>query len=81
MSHEHHAKVLLEFIREIDGCIEDSATTGCVPVLDAVETVRLLKALVRGAPVHETDDEKIKRRIRRPDLTVTALTFQWGGAQ
>ncbi len=81
MNHEHHAKVLLEFIRGIDECIEDAATTGHVPVLDAVETVRLLKALVSGAPAHAVDDEKTRRRIGRTPLTISALTFQWGGAQ
>lgn len=81
MSHEHHAKVLLEFIRSIDECIEDSATTGYVPVLDAVETARLLKALVNGAPAHAVDGEKTQRRIKRTSLTVSALTFQWKGAK
>jgi hypothetical protein len=61
----YHGEGLLMLIREIDDLIEQSTETGALPVLDAVGTSKLLKALVRGDREHLQDEERVKRRLAR----------------
>lgn len=69
-----HGRVLLSFINMIDDLIQESASDGMVPVLDAVSTVRLLKALVRGAPAHEPERAGTKARISSSAVRGTKIT-------
>lgn len=86
MSHEIHAKALLMAISQIDECIAEAVDTGAVPVLDAVEMARLLRALVAGAPSHKVNRESLRRRLDRMQAsaenpvartTVTAVGVEW----
>lgn len=47
-----HATVFLAFLASIDDHVHESTAQGARPLLDAVETVRLLRALLEHRPVH-----------------------------
>lgn len=65
MTHKWHGKALLMAIRHIDSFVEECSVDGSVPVLDAVETSRLLKALVRADESHRPDVDTAMRRLSR----------------
>lgn len=78
-----HGATLLEFVKDIDAHILSTVDTGQVPVLDAVEVSRLLKALIVHAPEHSIDHEKTYARMRRgmasgAGYALASVSFAWG---
>ena len=71
MTHKFHGKALLMAIRDIDNFVEECSADGSVPLLDAVETSRLLKALVRGDAAHRPDIERGMRRLSRMKVSAS----------
>lgn len=49
-----HGRLLVKFIERVEAEVGVAAQQGCKPVLDAVETVRVLRALVEHRPSYET---------------------------
>lgn len=76
-----HGQILVSFVQRIDECIAQSVDTGRVPVLDAVETSRLLKALIVAQKSYDPDVAAGEARaIRGRDdagFTVMVLSFGW----
>lgn len=59
----HHGRGLLAMIAEIETLCEEALSQGHAPLLDAVSTAKLLRALVAGAPNYTPDDERISQRL------------------
>lgn len=47
-----HADVLLTLLKNIEDHVGEAAQRRCVPLVDAVELARLLRALIGHAPTH-----------------------------
>lgn len=69
-----HGHLLLKFIERVEEEIASSAQRGCRPVLDAVETVRVLRALVEHRDSYESRPIEENRAARWCILTPSA---QW----
>ena len=74
-----HARALLITIKQLDEFIERSVTTGDVPLLDAVEASKLLKALVYHQRSYSPDLDSVRRRAARSEsgYTVSAIGISW----
>lgn len=59
---EFHGRQLLTMIAEIDDLCEAASSQGVVPFLDAVETAKLLRALVTGAGEYKANRERLDQR-------------------
>lgn len=83
MSTPFHGFMLITAIEQIDAHILSSVDHGHVPMLDAVETAKLLRALVRGDETHSIDRDSLKRRFARSrafggGIATYALAIEWG---
>jgi predicted kinase len=70
MKHELLAAVLPLAIEALESHIAAALDEGSVPVIDAVETVRLLRALVSGAREYHVNVESVQRRLSRMQASV-----------
>lgn len=60
-----HAIALLRMIEGLEDQIDMASGMGHVPLLDAVEVKRILRALVRGDESYKPDEESLKEKARR----------------
>ncbi len=67
---EFHGRMLVDTIEQIDAFILRAFSEGGVPVLDAVEVAKLLRALVSGAPRYTIDAETLHKRFARMKASV-----------
>lgn len=72
-----HGAFLVDMVKQMDEFIEISASSGHLPVLDAIGTARLLKALIRGDHSFDPKNENLlTRRARfRQSVNLSMLDF------
>lgn len=58
-----HARTLLLLIGDIEDHAERSLAIGHAPLLDAVETAKILRALVAGASEYKPNEERLRQRF------------------
>lgn len=77
---EFHGARLLAAIVEIETLCEDALSQGHAPLLDAVETAKLLRALVSGAAEYSSNVELVRKRAdlaRSRGSIIYALPIAW----
>ena len=65
MNQSEQIQVLDRIAFDLEGRVQDALNRGEVPVLDAVETLRLLRAILDGAPEYKPDIARFKVRAAR----------------
>ena len=68
---DFHGRALLATLECIDSLIERAVTDGAVPVLDAVEMAKLLRALIRGEGRYEPNIDALRTRLDRMQASVS----------
>lgn len=77
---EFHGAQLLAAIVALETRCENALSEGYAPLLDAVETAKLLRALVSGAGDHSINAELVQKRVglaRSRGSIIYALPIAW----
>lgn len=76
---EFHARALLATIADIEKLCEDTLSRGHTPFLDAVETAKLLRALVSGSADYRPSTKFFNQRCDLADRAGWTAMFPHSG--
>lgn len=82
MAETNHGAILYAFLKELEERNEVVLSDGAIPLMDAVELARFLRALVEHRPEHAPKRDLVKIRTDRisrafrggPDITLVTLS-------